>query len=245
MDKFNPRETRKIQEAYENVISEQKVSAKEITIFKASKTVLGVKLPHEAWVYGTKTPFGHGRVWMDLGPGEYDESFKNENEAARWLKTQGYKFLTYEIAETFKPKVHERIGKKAFQKKFNEETYKEFFTKKLKKFGVDEPDKLPDDKKKQFYDEVDKEWKGKNEKPEANESIKSIGKSVKTEINESAGSRLHSIFGDLFDFLENNFFGIDASIVEKKINVARLTKETDKLYRSWQKELKGKGLIGW
>ena len=33
----------------------------------------------------------------------------------------------------------------------------------LKKFGVDEPDQLPDDKKKEFYDYVDKNWKAKDE----------------------------------------------------------------------------------
>ena len=41
--------------------------------------------------------------------------------------------------------------------------YEKFFMKCLKKFGVDEPDKLPDNKKKEFYDYVDKNWKGKDE----------------------------------------------------------------------------------
>ena len=33
----------------------------------------------------------------------------------------------------------------------------------LKKFGVTEPDKLPDDKKKEFYNYIDANWKGDNE----------------------------------------------------------------------------------
>ena len=37
------------------------------------------------------------------------------------------------------------------------------FDSKLKKYGVDSPEDLSDEKKKQFFDEVDKEWKGKNE----------------------------------------------------------------------------------
>ena len=41
--------------------------------------------------------------------------------------------------------------------------YEKFFMKCLKKFGVDEPDQLPDDKKKEFYDYVDKGWKADNE----------------------------------------------------------------------------------
>jgi hypothetical protein len=38
--------------------------------------------------------------------------------------------------------------------------YKAFFQKMLKKFGVDQPDKLEGAKKKEFYDAVDKGWKG-------------------------------------------------------------------------------------
>jgi hypothetical protein len=37
--------------------------------------------------------------------------------------------------------------------------YKAFFQKALKKFGVDEPDKLADDKKAEFFNYVDKNWK--------------------------------------------------------------------------------------
>lgn len=41
--------------------------------------------------------------------------------------------------------------------------FKMFFKKKLKKFGVDEPDKLSTAKKKKFFQEVEDEWKAKNE----------------------------------------------------------------------------------
>ena len=44
--------------------------------------------------------------------------------------------------------------------------YKAFFDKKLKKFGVSSPAELKGDQKKKFFDEVDKEWKGKKEKNE-------------------------------------------------------------------------------
>lgn len=36
--------------------------------------------------------------------------------------------------------------------------YQKFFKKKLKEFGVDEPDKLSKEDKKKFYDEIEKEW---------------------------------------------------------------------------------------
>jgi hypothetical protein len=42
--------------------------------------------------------------------------------------------------------------------------YQKFFQKKLKEYGVKSPDELSDADKKKFFDEVDKGWKGKNEK---------------------------------------------------------------------------------
>lgn len=44
-----------------------------------------------------------------------------------------------------------------------EETYEEFFAKKLKEAGVSSPAELDDDKKKEFFNMIDKEWKGKKE----------------------------------------------------------------------------------
>ena len=52
----------------------------------------------------------------------------------------------YEISETVK----EETGDK--------EEYQKFFRAALKKFGVSEPDKLPDEKKKEFYDYIDANW---------------------------------------------------------------------------------------
>ena len=57
----------------------------------------------------------------------------------------------YEISETVK----EETGDK--------EEYQKFFNAALKKFGVSEPDELPDDKKKAFYNYVDANWEGDNE----------------------------------------------------------------------------------
>lgn len=46
----------------------------------------------------------------------------------------------------------------------NEESqYQKFFNKKLKEYGVNSPSELKGDKKKKFFDMIDKEWKGKNE----------------------------------------------------------------------------------
>ena len=41
--------------------------------------------------------------------------------------------------------------------------YQKFFKKALKKFGVKEPDELSGEKKKEFFNYVDKNWKAKDE----------------------------------------------------------------------------------
>ena len=46
----------------------------------------------------------------------------------------------------------------------NEESaYQTFFNKKLKEAGVKSPSELSDEEKKKFFNEIDKEWKGKKE----------------------------------------------------------------------------------
>ena len=57
----------------------------------------------------------------------------------------------YEIGEGHENGEHE-------PKKGDKEEYEKFFRSALKKFGVSEPDKLPDEKKKEFYDYVDANW---------------------------------------------------------------------------------------
>lgn len=43
------------------------------------------------------------------------------------------------------------------------ESYEEFFKKKLEKYGIKSPAELSKEEKKKFFDEIDKEWKSKNE----------------------------------------------------------------------------------
>lgn len=41
--------------------------------------------------------------------------------------------------------------------------YQDFFNSALKKFGVTSPKELSGDKEKEFYDYIDKNWKGEKE----------------------------------------------------------------------------------
>ena len=45
----------------------------------------------------------------------------------------------------------------------DKEAYQKFFNSMLKKYGVKSPAELPADKKDDFFDAVDKGWKGDNE----------------------------------------------------------------------------------
>ncbi len=46
------------------------------------------------------------------------------------------------------------------------EEYQKFFQSALKKFGIDSPAELSDEKKKEFFDYIDKNWEGENEEDE-------------------------------------------------------------------------------
>ena len=55
------------------------------------------------------------------------------------------------------------IGEQVTEVEGDKDEYQKFFRGALKKFGVSEPDKLHDEKKKAFYNYVDANWKGDNE----------------------------------------------------------------------------------
>ena len=55
------------------------------------------------------------------------------------------------------------IGEQVTEVEGDKDEYQKFFRGALKKFGVSEPDKLPDEKKKEFYDYVDANWAGDKE----------------------------------------------------------------------------------
>ena len=48
----------------------------------------------------------------------------------------------------------------------NSKEYEDFFQATLKKFGVTSPAELDGEKKKEFFDYIDKNWKGDDEKKE-------------------------------------------------------------------------------
>lgn len=56
-----------------------------------------------------------------------------------------------------------KLMEQLLEKKGDKAEYQAFFNKALKKFGVTEPDQLKGSKKKEFFNYVDKNWKGDHE----------------------------------------------------------------------------------
>ena len=79
--------------------------------------------------------------------GMVDEKWSNKKKKKKKKAVKGYEEVTQDGTS-----LEEKDTK-----------YQEFFRKALKKFGVTEPDQLTGEKRKAFYDYVDKNWKAKKE----------------------------------------------------------------------------------
>jgi hypothetical protein len=81
-------------------------------------------------------------------------------------------------------KIMREVKKKMKEAEVSEEgedqgDYSAFVQKKLKKYGVSSPAELSQEEKKKFFDEIDREWEGKNEKPEPEDEQTDLGTRVK------------------------------------------------------------------
>ena len=113
-------------------------------------------------VWKTAVEEGSGR--MDGRTSEYREHRK-KLESARARRESTKKTESYEIGSDEYRKYLERItpGETIEEKSGDKEAYQKFFNSALKKFGVKSPAELEDDKKKEFYDYIDKNWTGDHE----------------------------------------------------------------------------------
>jgi len=88
------------------------------------------------------------------------DKIKDNEEAKRELR----KSMMEDTMKITKSRLVEIIAEEIREFLKEEDTaYQKFFREKLKKFGVSSPAQLKGDDKKKFYDEIDKEWKGKEE----------------------------------------------------------------------------------
>ena len=113
-------------------------------------------------VWKTAVEEGSGR--MDGRTSEYREHRK-KLESARSRRESTTKTESYEIGTDEYRKYMERItpGETIEEKSGDKEAYQKFFNSALKKFGVKSPAELKGDKKKEFYDYIDKNWTADHE----------------------------------------------------------------------------------
>ena len=111
-----------------------------------------------------KTAVEEGSSRMDGRTTQYREHRK-KLESARSRRESTKKTESYEIGTDEYRKHMERItpGENIEEKKGDKEAYQKFFNSALKKFGVKSPAELEGDKKKEFYDYVDKNWTADHE----------------------------------------------------------------------------------
>ncbi len=87
---------------------------------------------------------------------------------------KNYIDFSKQTKETLQQKVAEKLAEKKYFKKLDQakgiteasggkEAYQKFYKETLKKFGVDSPSKLSDEKKKKFFDAIDSGWEADNE----------------------------------------------------------------------------------
>lgn len=72
--------------------------------------------------------------------------------------------------EIIESKIEQKIMARLEAESGDKEEYEKFFQSALKKFGVESPAELDDEKKKEFFNYIDANWKGDNEKAEDTEA---------------------------------------------------------------------------
>jgi hypothetical protein len=99
--------------------------------------------------------------------------FGDNKDIMKFIKTLPEQYNEETKMSDWKKIIESKIEEKIMARLQNEEDsdYQEFFKKALEKFGVESPAELEsDEKKKEFFDYVDKNWKGDNEKAEDTEA---------------------------------------------------------------------------
>ena len=114
--------------------------------------------------------------------------FGSNRDIMKFLKSLPEQYKEENKMPSWKEIIESKIEEKIMARFQNEEDsdYQEFFKKALKKFGVESPaDFESDEKKKEFFDYVDKNWKGDNEKAEDTEASDTLEPKTKRKLAAS------------------------------------------------------------
>jgi len=244
MGNFNPNED-KIQEAYEKAIAEKLIpyDGKHIPHSSSISHIKGIYGNTYSIVQSPSTQSWYvtgkvGNEWVPVTPGFPDKEsavkFKNWLDAAG--KDQQQMVGTIDGGERL------REEKGFFIKAIKLNNKKVSMYRQEKKL-TSKVDLYIDDKKVGEYPGEKAAMKAAEEKVNEDSSIYGVANAKPEEkVEESTGSYLHGLFERLLEELDKITLG--KGMVPPK-TIILLKKETEKLYKLWQKELKGSGLIGW
>ena len=85
-----------------------------------------------------------------------------------------------------------------------QKSYQEYFKAKLSKYGVDSPADLDDEKKKDFFNEITKEWdKGKGVKPEVKKKIEAEEKKAEDKEKKEPSKDVADLDGSASDKMKD------------------------------------------
>jgi hypothetical protein len=91
-----------------------------------------------------------------------------------WVSKDGTRRRVKERDQRKYKKVQE--WEEAAEASGDKEAYQKFFNAALKKFGVSSPDELEGDKKKEFFNYIDKNWKADHEEVDVHKNYKVDGR---------------------------------------------------------------------
>tara|TARA_B100001057_G_scaffold416590_1_gene434711 strand:- start:16022 stop:16501 length:480 start_codon:yes stop_codon:yes gene_type:complete len=116
--------------------------------------------------------------------------FGSNKDIMKFLKSLPENYKEETTMSNWKEIIESKIEEKIMARLQNEEDtdYQEFFKSVLKKFGVESPAELDDAKKKEFFDHIDKNWKGDNEKAEDTEASDTLEPKKKKLAASNCGS---------------------------------------------------------
>ena len=116
------------------------------------------------------------------------------NQDKRQKKEQAK--IMREVQKKLKVKGSEEVAEEEGDK----EDYMKFFAGKLKKYGVKSPSELDDEKKKKFFNEIEKDWThDSKEEVEVEEKEENLGKRVKARMEADDEKEDEEEMGDLPD----------------------------------------------
>ena len=113
----------------------------------------------------------------------------NNASAAKKFFPQGISTIAEETTMSWKEIIESKIEQKIMARleaeSGDKEEYEKFFQSALKKFGVESPAELDDEKKKEFFNYIDANWKGDNEKAEDTEASDTLEPKAKKKLAAS------------------------------------------------------------